>query len=114
MTSQENASQQGQQVAQQNIPFSPLATDCNLNPLNNGVYQWGDRLKTSVVIHEDGSAVIAQGENRVELDCAGFFADVASVLENAIDAMPDGERKTTLMYRSLPTSRRLPGAGWWG
>lgn len=95
-------------------PSPPLATDCNLNPLNNGVYQWGDRLKTSVVIHEDGSAVIAQGENRVELDCAGFFADVASVLENAIDAMPDGERKTTLMYRSLPTSRRLPGAGWWG
>ncbi len=105
MDSQVNSSQQ---------PSSPLATDCNLNPLNNGVYQWGDRLRTSVEIRQDGSAAIVQGENRVELDCAGFFADVASVLENAIDAMPDGTRKTTLLYRSLPTSRRLPGVGWWG
>lgn len=104
----------GSQVNSPQPVSSPLATDCNLNPLNNGIYQWGDRLKTSVEIHEDGSAAIVQGENRVELDCVGFFADVASVLDNAIDAMPDGERKLTLEYRSLPTSRRLPGVGWWG
>ena len=87
-------------------------TKCNLNPVIDNVYQWGDRDNTTVKIHEDGSATITQGKNIISLDCFGFFRDVTKVFDLAIDEMPESEVKNVLMFKSLGTSRSFPSVEW--
>lgn len=92
---------------------SPLpARQCDLNPVVQGLYEWGDRLNTKVEIFEDGSAVIYQGDQRIVLDCFGFFKDVDKVFNLAIESMPEDDLKMTLEYKSFGTTRSLPGCNW--
>lgn len=85
--------------------------ECNMNPVCQGLYEWGDRANTKVELHRDGSATIIQGDNTIELDCFGFFRDVVKVFDLAIDAMPESNTKMTLEYKGLGTSRSFPTCG---
>jgi hypothetical protein len=84
----------------------------DLNPVVQGIYEWGDRANTKVELHSDGSADIIQGDQVVRLDCFGFFKDVAKVFDLAVEAMPESDAKMTLWYKSLGTSRSWPTCGW--
>ena len=88
------------------------ARECDLNPVHQGLYEWGDTRNTMVEINRDGSATIIQGDQVVKLDCFGFFRDVTDVFEKAIAAMPESELEMTLSYRSIGTTRSLPTCEW--
>lgn len=89
-----------------------LARQCDLNPVFQGLYEWGDRANTRVEIHSDGSATIIQGDQIIRLDCFGFFRDVDKVFGLAINSMPEGDLRMTLGCKSLGTSRSLPSCDW--
>lgn len=89
-------------------PKIPVAEECDLNPVVRGTYNWGDHLNTTVEVKSDGSAVIIQGDRTICLDSLGFFRDVTKVFELAIRAMPNNDLSSTLLCKSLGTSRSLP------
>lgn len=89
-----------------------IACECDLNPVEQGVYVWGDRRNTRVEMNRDGSATIIQGDQVIQLDCFGFFQDVVTVFDKAIQAMPESELEMVLRYKSLGTTRSLPNCGW--
>lgn len=73
--------------------------ECNLNPVYQGLYEWGDRANTKVELHGDGSATIIQGDKTIQLDYFGFFRDVVTVFDLAINAMPESDTKMALFSR---------------
>jgi hypothetical protein len=93
---------------------SPCSTamECSENPVKQGVYDWGDRARTTVRLLSNGSAEISQGDSRITVECFGFFRDVIRVFDRAIEAMPESELQMTLLYRSMGTSRNLPVCDW--
>lgn len=80
----------------------------NLNPVIDGFYDWGDRAGTVVQLKENGSLVIRQGAQEINIEHLGFFRDVTKVFDLAIQAMPESEQSSKLFYTSLGTSRSLP------
>lgn len=88
------------------------AVECDLNPVLNGSYNWGDRKNTTVTVLQDGSAVICQGDQHIVLECLGFFRDATTVFDRAIDAILTSDLGSTLFYKSLGTSRNLPFTEW--
>ena len=93
-------------------PIVRRLRECDLNPVCQGLYEWGDGVNTKVELHGDGSATIIQGDKTIRLDCFGFFRDVVKAFDLAIDAMPESDTKMTLFYKGLGTSRSLPACGW--
>lgn len=89
-----------------------IAKECDFNPVFRGIFEWGDKLNTKVVIYSDGSGEITQGNKTIILDRFGFFKDVVQVFESAIEAMPDGDLKTELIFHSLKTSRSFQTTDW--
>jgi hypothetical protein len=89
-----------------------IAIECNENPVEQGVYDWGDRAETTVRILTDGSVIVSQGDKSITIENLGFFRDVSKVFDRAIDKMPESELQMTLLYRSMGTSRNLPRCNW--
>ena len=88
------------------------AYDWDLNPVYNGLYEWGDKKNTKVEVFTDGSVIIYQGNQKIILDCLGFFRDVVRVFDSAIDNMSENQIKSTLLFQSLGTSRSFPDSDW--
>lgn len=86
--------------------------ECTRNPVYAGLYEWQDPLNTKVEIFVDGSAEIIQGDQKIVLDRFGFFRDVFSVFEAAIDAMAESDFKDKLFVNSLGSSRAWPRGDW--
>jgi len=88
------------------------AIGCDKNPVKQGTYCWGDRRSTTVRIMQDGAVLVTQGEQRIYVENLGFFRDVVKVYDAAIEAMPEGDLRDKLFYRSMGTSRSLPVCDW--
>lgn len=89
-----------------------IAFEFNLNPVLQGLYKWGDPLKTRVEVQTDGSAIIYQGDQKITVDSLGFFRDVTKVFDLAIRAMPHSDLSSDLLLMSCGTSRACPDCDW--